>query len=59
MYNVFNMGHRMELYVPESIAEEIISVSTDYGVEAQIIGRVQEGEKKLTIRSPYGEFTYQ
>ena len=58
MYKVFNMGHRMELYVPESIAAEIISVSKSFNVDAQIIGRVEEGEKKLTIRSEFGEFEY-
>ena len=58
MYKVFNMGHRMELYVPESIAAEIISISKSFNVDAQIIGRVEEGEKKLTIRSEFGEFEY-
>lgn len=58
MYKVFNMGHRMELYVPEEIAEDIIAISQSFNVEAQIVGRVEEGPKKLTIRSEFGEFIY-
>lgn len=59
MYQVFNMGHRMELYVPESIASGIISISNSFNVDAKIIGRVESFEgKKLTIRSKFGEFTY-
>lgn len=60
MYKVFNMGHRMEFYVPEEIAESIIEISRNFNVEAQIIGRVESFEgKQVTIRSPYGEFIYQ
>lgn len=59
MYQVFNMGHRMELYVPEAIAKEIISISNTFHVDAQIIGRVEEAKSKmLTIRSEFGEFIY-
>ena len=59
MYKVFNMGHRMEIYVPQAIAEEIISISKSFNIDAQIIGRVEAHEgKKLTIQSPYGEFIY-
>jgi phosphoribosylformylglycinamidine cyclo-ligase len=58
MYKVFNMGHRMELYVSEEIATDIITISKSFNVDAQIVGRVEEGEKKLTIRSEYGEFEY-
>lgn len=59
MYEVFNMGHRMELYVPASIANEIIAISESFGVDAQIVGRVETASsKKLTIESPYGNFTY-
>lgn len=54
MYRVFNMGHRMELYVDQSAAAEIIEISQSFGVEAQIIGRVEAGAKKLTIN----EFEY-
>lgn len=62
MYQVFNMGHRMEIYVPAEIAEEIIAISKSFDVDAQIIGHVEtpknEGEKSLTITSPYGTFDY-
>ncbi|MBD1421734.1 AIR synthase related protein [Sphingobacterium chuzhouense] len=60
MYKVFNMGHRMELYVPQEIAEDIINISESFGIAAQIIGRVEEAtSKKVTIRSPHGEFIYE
>jgi len=60
MYKVFNMGHRMELYVSEGIAQEIIDISKSFKVDAKIIGRVEDAEtKKLTIRSEFGEFVYQ
>jgi len=59
MYKVFNMGHRMELYVPEEIAEDIMQISQSFNVEARIIGRVEESEKtQLTIRSEFGTFEY-
>jgi phosphoribosylformylglycinamidine cyclo-ligase len=59
MYKVFNMGHRMEIYLEEQYAEDLISVSRSFHVPAQIIGRVEEADtKKLTIRSHYGEFVY-
>ena len=59
MYKVFNMGHRMELYVPETIANSIISISEKFNVEAKIVGRVEAAEsKKLTITSDKGEFVY-
>lgn len=59
MYKVFNMGHRMELYVPREIAQDIISISETFNVEAKIIGRVEASSKKqLTISSPFGEFIY-
>ena len=59
MYKVFNMGHRMELYVPMEIANDIINISKSFGVNAQIIGRVEAAEKKrVTIRSEFGEFVY-
>ena len=59
MYKVFNMGHRMELYVPENIANDIISISKSYHVDAKIIGRVEEfNGKKLTINSKQGTFIY-
>ena len=59
MYQVFNCGHRMELYVPQKIAETIIAISKSFNVDAQIIGKVEASEKKkLTITSEYGEFIY-
>jgi phosphoribosylformylglycinamidine cyclo-ligase len=59
MYQVFNCGHRMELYVPEAIANDIIAISKSFNVEAQIVGRVESSEvKKLTITSEYGVFEY-
>jgi phosphoribosylformylglycinamidine cyclo-ligase len=59
MYQVFNCGHRMELYVPETIATDIIAISKSFGVDAQIVGRVEESQtKKLTITSEYGVFEY-
>lgn len=60
MYKVFNMGHRMELYVPEAVASDIIAISESFGIPAQIIGRVEAAaSKKVTITSPYGEFIYE
>ncbi|MDH5597926.1 MAG: AIR synthase-related protein [Cyclobacteriaceae bacterium] len=59
MYKVFNMGHRMEFYLPENLAEEVIAISKSFGIDAQIIGRVEGApSKKLTINSPYGQFEY-
>jgi phosphoribosylformylglycinamidine cyclo-ligase len=59
MYKVFNMGHRMELYLPEEIAEEVMAISESFGIEAKIVGRVEQSEKKkLTIQSEMGEFIY-
>ncbi len=59
MYKVFNMGHRMELYVPAEIADELIAISKSFNVDAQIIGRVEASDKKqVTVRSEFGEFVY-
>ena len=59
MYKVFNMGHRMELYVDPSLAEAVIDIASRFSVEAKIIGRVEEAPaKKVTIRSEFGEFQY-
>jgi len=59
MYQVFNCGHRMELYIPQEIAEDIITISNSFNVDAQIVGRVEVSDnKKLTIKSAYGEFVY-
>ncbi|TQD38934.1 AIR synthase related protein [Haloflavibacter putidus] len=60
MYQVFNMGHRMELYVPEEVASNLIKISKSFGVDAQIIGRVEKApKKKLTIKSNLGSFQYE
>ncbi|NNC70414.1 MAG: phosphoribosylformylglycinamidine cyclo-ligase [Flavobacteriaceae bacterium] len=59
MYQVFNCGHRMELYVSDEIAQDIISISKSFDVDAQIIGHVQASKKKqLTITSEFGDFIY-
>ena len=59
MYKVFNCGHRMELYVKPLVADKIIAISKSFDIEAKIIGRVEKSsEKKLTITSKYGEFSY-
>lgn len=59
MYKVFNMGHRMEIYVPEALAESIVGISKSFNIDAQIVGRVEAAEaKKLTIKSEFGEFEY-
>ncbi len=59
MYQVFNMGHRMELYVPEAIASQIIAISKSFNIEAKIIGRVENAiKKKLTISTKHGVFEY-
>ncbi|WP_143306961.1 AIR synthase related protein [Chitinophaga vietnamensis] len=59
MYQVFNMGHRMELYVPEAIAAAIIDISKSFNIDAQIIGRVEAAEQKqVTVKAPAGTFIY-
>lgn len=59
MYQVFNMGHRMELYMDETRASEVISIAGEFGVEARIIGRVEESDSAhLTITGEHGTFTY-
>ncbi|WP_431472107.1 phosphoribosylformylglycinamidine cyclo-ligase [Nonlabens sp. SCSIO 43208] len=59
MYQVFNMGHRMELYVDKDIAQQIVEISQSFNVDAQIIGRVEAADKKkLTIKSEFGTFEY-
>lgn len=60
MYQVFNMGHRLEFYVDESFASDIIEISKSFNVDAKIVGRVEASEKKsLSISSDYGHFDYQ
>ena len=59
MYQVFNMGHRLEIYLPEAHAADLIAIAQSFNVAAKIIGRVEaSAENKLTIKSPHGEFTY-
>ena len=59
MYKVFNMGHRMEVYVAPELADTIIEISKSFNVDAKIVGRVEEYDgKKLTIQSEFGEFVY-
>jgi phosphoribosylformylglycinamidine cyclo-ligase len=59
MYKVFNMGHRLEFYVPQDVANDIITISKEFNIDAQIVGRVEHTEgKKVTIKSAHGEFEY-
>ena len=59
MYKVFNMGHRMELYVPENIAEGIIEISNEFQIDAKVIGKCEKYEgEKVTIINEFGEFEY-
>jgi len=59
MYQVFNMGHRMEIYTDRSTADKIINISNGFNIEAKIVGRVEDSKnKKLTITSTYGTFEY-
>jgi phosphoribosylformylglycinamidine cyclo-ligase len=59
MYQVFNCGHRMELYVPAEVAQDIVEISKSFNIDAQIVGRVEKSDsKKLTITSEYGTFEY-
>lgn len=58
MYKVFNMGHRMEIYVKPEFAEKVINISKSFNIDAQIIGHIEEGKKSLTIKSEFGEFNY-
>lgn len=59
MYKVFNMGHRIEIYLPEAYAQQVIDVSKQFEIEAQIIGRVEAApEKKVTLITPQGKFEY-
>ncbi|KAA6338667.1 Phosphoribosylformylglycinamidine cyclo-ligase [termite gut metagenome] len=58
MYKVFNMGHRMEIYLSEEYAGEVIRISKSFGVDAKVIGRMEKGEKELVIRGEYGEYKY-
>ena len=60
MYKVFNMGHRLEIYLPEQYAQELIAISKSFNVDAQIIGRVEASKtNELTIKSAHGKFYYE
>ena len=58
MYKVFNMGHRMEIYVRPELADKVIALSQSFHIDAQIVGRIEEGEKSLTIQSEFGTLHY-
>jgi phosphoribosylformylglycinamidine cyclo-ligase len=59
MYKVFNMGHRLEVYLSPEHAAEVIAISDSFGIPAQIVGRIEESDKKeLIIKSEFGEFRY-
>ena len=58
MYQVFNMGHRMEIYVRPEVAEKVIALSKSFNIDAQIVGHIEEGKKSLTIKSEFGTFEY-
>ncbi|GAB3999254.1 AIR synthase-related protein [Spirosoma daeguense] len=59
MYKVFNMGHRLEVYLPENVAQQVIDVAKSFNIDAQIIGRVEtHAGKQVTIKSEVGEFIY-
>jgi phosphoribosylformylglycinamidine cyclo-ligase len=59
MYKVFNMGHRMEIYLPGEFAEKAIAISSQFGIEAKIVGRVETAtQKKVSLKTPHGEFVY-
>ena len=58
MYKVFNMGHRMEIYVRPEVAEKVMEISKSFNIDAQIVGHIEEGERSLTIKSEFGTFEY-
>ena len=58
MYQVFNMGHRMEIYVRPDVAQQVIDISHSFNIDAQIVGHIEKGTKSLTIQSEYGTFEY-
>jgi phosphoribosylformylglycinamidine cyclo-ligase len=59
MYKVFNMGHRLEVYLSKTYAQRVIKIAQSFGIEAQIIGHVEANEgKKVTVKSEFGEFVY-
>ena len=58
MYQVFNMGHRMEIYVRPEVAKQVIAISRSFNIDAQVVGRIEEGTRSLTIESEFGTFCY-
>ena len=59
MYQVFNMGHRLEIYIAEQYAADLIQIAASFNIPAQVVGRVEESAtNQLTITSPFGQFTY-
>lgn len=58
MYQVFNMGHRMEIYVRPEVADQVIAISRSFNIDAQVVGHIEEGKRSLTIKSEYGKFNY-
>ena len=59
MYKVFNMGHRLEVYIAPEFADEVIAISKSFGIDARVVGRIEESDhKSLTIKSEFGEFNY-
>ena len=58
MYKVFNMGHRLEVYLAPEHAEQVIAIAKSFNIDAQIVGHIEEGPRSLTIKSEFGEFNY-
>ena len=58
MYKVFNMGHRLEVYVRPETAQQIIDIARSFHIDAQVVGHIEEGPRSLTIKSEFGEFNY-
>ena len=58
MYQVFNMGHRMEIYVRPDVAQQVIDISRSFNIDAQVVGRIEKGSRSLTIQSEFGTFNY-
>ena len=58
MYQVFNMGHRMEIYVRPEVAQQVIDIAKSFNIDAQVVGHIEEGPRSLTINSEFGTFTY-
>jgi phosphoribosylformylglycinamidine cyclo-ligase len=58
MYKVFNMGHRLEVYIAPEHAQTVIDIARSFNIDAQIVGHVEEGKRSLTIKSEFGEFNY-